>query len=83
MKNYDATEQAYKNGYDKGYEQGKKDARKKGHWKQHMEELEEGFGIEVLVQTGVMCSECGDYSCCGGSFCKNCGADMRGEEDGS
>lgn len=53
-----------------------------GRWEPHMEELEDGFGKTELVQTGMQCSECGDYSCCGGNFCKNCGAKMDGDRDG-
>jgi hypothetical protein len=47
-----------------------------------MEEMEDGFGEMHLIQTGVECPYCGGYACCGGNFCKNCGADMRGAEDG-
>lgn len=28
------------------------------------------------------CSVCDEVSCCMGSYCPDCGADMRGEEDG-
>lgn len=47
-----------------------------GRWEKHMEKMEDGFGKFELVQTGVQCSVCGSYSCCGGNFCKNCGAIM-------
>lgn len=50
-----------------------------GRWVPHMEEMEDGFGKTHLVQTGVMCSECGSYSCCGGNFCNNCGAKTDGD----
>ena len=53
-----------------------------GRWVPHMEEMEDGFGKMHLVQTGVMCSECGSYSCCGGNFCNNCGAKMDGDGNG-
>ena len=55
---------------------------RKGKWKPHMEEMEDFDGNSVMVQTGLMCPICDEYHCCGGNFCKNCGADMRGEEDG-
>jgi hypothetical protein len=82
MKNYDATEQAYKNGYKKGYEEGfkegyeggvdvgKRNAVKRGRW-------EEWCGLP-------RCPVCGyeytDYLECK-NYCGNCGADMRGEEE--
>jgi hypothetical protein len=81
MKNYDATEQAYKNGYDKGYADGQRDALKKGRM------IISGCGFDC-------CSECrkvfaDGYLTAMGikprmqfNFCPNCGADMRGEEDG-
>lgn len=53
---------------------------KRGRWMPHMEEMEDGFGKAHQIQTGVMCSVCGDYSCCGGNFCKNCGAMMDLED---
>lgn len=55
---------------------------RKGEWKPHMEEMEDFDGNPVQVQTGVICSLCGEYACCGGNFCKKCGADMRGTDDG-
>jgi hypothetical protein len=45
-----------------------------------MEEMEDFGGNPVQVQTGVICSLCGEYACCGGNFCKKCGADMRGDQ---
>lgn len=47
-----------------------------GRWEPHMEEMEDGFGKFEPVQTGLRCSVCGRYSCCGGNFCKDCGAKM-------
>ena len=29
-----------------------------------------------------MCSICGDYRCCYGNYCPNCGAKMDGDSDG-
>ncbi len=52
---------------------------RKGEWKPHMEEMEDFNGNSVMVQTGLMCSKCGEYHCCGGNFCKNCGATMKEE----
>lgn len=51
-----------------------------GRWFPSMEEMEDGFGETHMIQTGVECSACGHYSCCGGNFCKNCGAKMDLEE---
>lgn len=70
MNAYDASEQAYK----RGYEQGKKDARKKGRW--------EDAGKNIHGQNLTRCTRCKGTSIEGGLFCRNCGADMRGEEDG-
>ena len=53
-----------------------------GRWEPHMEKMEDGFGKAEQIQTGLICSECGDYSCCGGNYCKNCGAKMGGDGDG-
>lgn len=51
----------------------------RGRWEPHMEEMEDGFGKFEPVQTGLRCSVCGRYSCCGGNFCKDCGAKMDGK----
>ena len=76
MNAYDAAEQAYK----RGYEAGLMDARKKGQWVEHRNE-----------RTGMWhydCPFCDDgYAMAArdenpANFCSNCGADMRGEEDG-
>ncbi len=72
MKTYDATEQAYKNDYEKGYEQGKKDARKKGWWV--CLEPEIGYFACTVCDHRILRAKC--------NYCPNCGADMRGEEDG-
>jgi hypothetical protein len=78
MNAYDASEQAYK----RGYEQGKKDARKKGRWVHIVEDDEGGcYGF---------CSNCSaEHHAQSASalrafhrYCRWCGADMRGEEDG-
>ena len=53
---------------------------KHGRWLPYMEEMDNGFGETYLVQTGLQCSERGAYGCCGGNFCKNCGAKMDLEE---
>lgn len=61
--------------YKKGYEQGKRDAVKRGRWKKtytaHGEWL---WGYE--------CNQCKADNPRASYFCPNCGADMRGEEDG-
>lgn len=74
MNAYDASEQAYK----RGYEAGQRDARKKGRW------VNGGLFSDIAK-----CSVCGskhftmDFVCANKfSYCPNCGADMRGEEDG-
>lgn len=78
MKNYDATEQSYKNGYKKGYEDGKRDAVKHGRW--------------IPTESMVLTSRCSVCRCWvtkhaitnpNYSYCPYCGADMRGEENGS
>lgn len=50
--------------------------RKKGEWI-----FNPSDAIEMMF-TKPKCSECGFESADGGNFCSNCGADMRGEEDG-
>ena len=52
-----------------------------GRWVPSMEEMEDGFGETHMIQTGVECSVCGHYSCCGGNFCKDCGARMNLKEE--
>lgn len=79
MKTYEATEQAYKNGYKKGYEDGKRDAVKKGRWIERQEPLP---WCEDDVAVFFECSICGIQSSGESPYCPNCGADMRGEEDG-
>ena len=76
MKTHDATEAAYKNGYAKGFEDGKKEAVKRGRW-------------EHLGGDEWCCTECGNVITTEGSwekptkkYCNECGADMRGVEDG-
>ena len=78
MNAYDASEQAYK----RGYEAGQRDARKKGRWEAYKPESR-GYAF------GFICSNCCevtylDYAQkqCRYNFCPNCGADMRGVEDG-
>jgi rubrerythrin len=81
MNAYDASEQAYK----RGYEQGKKDARKKGRWIHDQVEACNPFVDSLPVWVDVMqCSVCNEYieGSHGKNYCPNCGADMRGEEDG-
>ena len=80
MDEHTSYEQAYKNGYEKGYADGKRDAVEAVH----------GYWIEGK-ESRYACSVCkknaGLYG--GGigqnlsNFCPNCGADMRGEEDGN
>lgn len=83
MKVHEATEAAYKNGYAKGYEDGKRDAVKHGQWIP----LEyDGYADGNPVWDLWECSECqeehsGDEDTLT-PYCPNCGADMRGEEDG-
>lgn len=52
--------------------------RKKGKWMKH-------YSHEDGERDGVECSECRTHFYSGGqlmNFCPNCGADMRGEQDG-
>lgn len=80
MDKYNASEQAYKNGYSAGYEAGRRSVgRKSGRWVKKTEDFVYYYA----------CSECGEpvlKSQWGHDFfsdyCPNCGADMRGEEDG-
>ena len=55
-------------GYEQGYERGKNE-RPHGEWINH----EEGYNI---------CPLCKYKTAFSYNFCPNCGADMRGEEDG-
>lgn len=51
--------------------------RKKGKWKRKI--VDSGYNADWV------CSECGDrwkYDFINFNFCPNCGADMRGEENG-
>lgn len=81
MNEQDVSEHAYKNGYSAGYAAGRRSAgRKCGRW-------EDGH-----------CTNCNHlaevqnigFNCTGGTkvnykhtnYCPNCGADMRGKEDG-
>ncbi len=94
MKEFDATELAYKNGYEKGYADGLK--KRQGHWIEH--------------DGGLVCSECGHFTdgfldictekgaelaeVVGGDaddpvfcivhpfFCEKCGADMQKKKRG-
>ena len=50
--------------------------RKKGEWI-----FEPKDAIELMF-TKPKCSKCGYESADGGNFCSNCGADMRGENNG-
>lgn len=63
MKNYEATERAFKNGYEKGYEDGKRDARaeeRHGHW--------------IIHKAGrhAAWAECSECLVCGSSKWKRC-----------
>lgn len=65
--------QAYENGYRSGYEAGRRSVgRKSGRW----ENITGGMVMlgdcsECKVRQPVICT----------NYCKNCGADMRGEEE--
>lgn len=86
MDEHTSHELAYKKGYDKGYEDGKRDAVKHGQWVGEAD----GYADGELVYDVWYCSEC-NYCIDDGTddpellpnFCPNCGADMRGEGDGS
>lgn len=70
MKDYEATEIAYK----RGYEQGMKDAVKHGRWIWVRDRHNYAMGMK--------CSECGRrVKNCGENYCPNCGAKMDLEEE--
>ena len=52
--------------------------RKRGKWMPIIDGNEYGD----VFQSGCYCSECGEDLQCEPNFCPNCGADMRGGEDG-
>lgn len=64
-----------------GYKKGKAD-RPKGEWTIRFVEVENGMG-STYTERRWYCSACGKWQTYGETdFCPNCGADMRGEEDG-
>ena len=71
MNIYDASEQAYK----RGYEQGKKDARKTDGCEYCRGRAHTSKPFKVTTQLGRSVAVVFN-------FCPQCGADMRGEEDG-
>ena len=64
----------YSTEYIKGWEDGVKaqyEARLQGEW------------IDVNGNGSLWrCDQCKDTACCKGNYCPNCGADMRGEQNG-
>ena len=50
---------------------------KPGRWKEHIFE-----GIMGGRPRALMCNQCNSLSLHATNFCPNCGADMRGEQDG-
>lgn len=59
--------------------------RERGRWKPHYETFDEDAAVGISggnYQTGWQCSVCGRYEPRKEPYC-NCGADMRGEEDGT
>lgn len=74
MNEHDAAEQAYSNGYSAGYVAGRRSVgeRKRGQWE---------YWAGGLRKCPVCGHEYTDYLECY-NFCGNCGADMRGTEDG-
>ena len=84
MKEYEATELAYKNGYAKGYEDGKMDARKKGVWIANQVEVFSPLTEEPYLLDVLQCSVCGEYFDVSEArnFCPNCGAKMDGDGNG-
>ena len=75
MKNYEATERAYKNGYEKGLEDARK-AEKHGRW------IVRSNGIGKYATNWAECSNC---HVCGSpqwKVCPVCETKMDGVEDG-
>lgn len=78
MKNYEATEIAYKNGYKNGYEAGKREALEKVR-SQWITRLHSTDGkIDSFSHLCPVCKyEYLDQNVEGESVCCNCGIDMR------
>jgi rubrerythrin len=80
MDKHDASEQAYKNGYSAGYEAGRRSVGRKS-WRCKWCDGE--YNTKIMA-TAIRYHTNGNMD---GyelpvKYCPNCGADMRGEEDG-
>lgn len=51
--------------------------RKKGKWKEETRRTVHGYDFPISI-----CSECGKMAVDEYNFCPNCGADMRGDNEG-
>lgn len=73
-------EQAFVNGYSAGYEAGRRSAgeRKTGRWRLETDEEEPNAFFKLVVCTACEKTANNTYN-----YCPNCGADMRGTEDGT
>lgn len=61
--------------FTEGYEAGKKEAVKRGHWIEKVSYS--GWGVSIYT-----CSECENAETIPSKFCPNCGAELRGVENG-
>lgn len=82
MQNYEATEQAYKNGYEKGYADGKKDSAVHGRWDKYRDDRFIGYDTKGRIQYRYVysyyCNKCGLPAAKKYDYCPNCGAKMDG-----
>lgn len=71
-----ATEQAYKNGYAKGYADGKAE-KVQGRWQER-----KFICMDNEIKLGYRCTRCMTTWDAETDYCPNCGAEMRGADNG-